>query len=283
MKKARIAKTSDLGDRGHPTINGADICPPSVLECIGEDAQRAYNNNPGFERSLAILHRRIMQLLSSEPKYAKLAIPFGSNGVHNLSFIATFQAFTALQHLERFEQTGSHEGDKATCLKPYYLKSLDAPEAAYHFLQVQCYMNDKRATRGLSEEDILNISTPMFLEAISYDLICGNSLSQSIKKNQEWISKRAELGDSGFFIRYGELIAKAKSKCLSIPFERWLLRAWLPLALWSLPPQQAVSALRDHAKLVRSAGGRPPKLGRDQDIKKNIRRFKMRLRVVERK
>jgi hypothetical protein len=221
--------------------------------------------------------------VSSDSKYERIVAKYGPDGVDRISFIATMYAISALQYLERIMESFALSGDKGKDIKSRYLISLEQPKAAYHFLHVFLFSRDKRKTRDVHEDDLLNHTTPFLLDAMTDEVIRGRSISESIRKYSSWVSKRAEIGDASFFVQFGEWVTKATTRSLAKSFERWLLTGWLPLALWTLSPSEAVTILRVYAKVLRSCGGVPPNLGTDQEVKKNIRRFKMRLMAVERK
>jgi hypothetical protein len=265
-------------------LSKAEAIPPAgVIASISADAGKICRKYRGFDRLFAQLQQRIASLVSRKSIYQEEVSKYGDDGAKRIGFLASIEAFAALRRIERIEESFPNLNRNGTGLKTRYMESIQNPNAASQFLHVFLFSEDRRKTRGVREEDLLNRTTPILLNGMTNEFIVTGSVSESIRWYSSWISKRAELGDASFFVQFGEWVARATAGDLNISFERWLLNNWLPLALWTLSPKEALTLLRDYAKLIQSRGRLAPSLGKDEEVKKNIRRFKMRLIPAERK
>lgn len=283
MKSGKNSKSKRNQDLLSRPIGAKEIHPDGLIEEIDTDASDLYREYPGFERQVAQLNRRILKLVACHSRPHEIGSQYGDESVERISFLATMKAFFGLRQIERIEKCFPALSKDGIGLKTRFLKSLELPEAATQFLNVFHYSEDRRKTRGVREEDLLNRTTPVLLNGMTNELIFTGSVSESISSYSSCISKRAELGDASFFVQFGDWVERATAGDLVITFERWLLNHWLPLALWTLSPTEALTLLRDYAKLIQSRGRPAPILGKDEEVKKNIRRFKMRLISAERK
>jgi hypothetical protein len=283
MRSGNNSKSHRNKDLLSRPVKAKEIPPDGVIAKIAADASNLYSEYPGFERQVAQLNQRIQKLVHCHSRYHAIASQYGDEGVERISFLATMKVFLALRIIERIEKCFPSLNINRPALKTRYLKSIRHPEAAAQFLHVFLFSEDRRKTRGVSEEDLLNQTTPTLLDGLTNELIFTGSVSESIRRYSSWILKRAELGDASFFAQFGEWVEKATARKLVISFERWLLNNWLPLALWTLSPIEAVALLREYANLIQAQGPFTLHLGKDEEIKRNIRRFKMRLIPAERK
>lgn len=283
MKSGNNSKSKRNKDLLSHPVKAKEISPDGAIAKIAEDASDLYREYPGFEKQVAQLNQRIQKLVSCHSRYRAIASQYGDEGVERISFLATMKASLALRIIERIEKCFPSLNKSEHALKTQYLKSIGNPEAAAQFLHVFLFSEDRRKTRGVSEEDLPNRTTPKLLDGLTNELMFTGSVSESIRWYSSWISKRAEIGDASFFAQFGEWVKKATTGDLAISFERWLLNNWLPLALWTLSPTEAPALLREYANLIQAQGPLMLHLGKDEEIKKNIRRFKMRLIPKERK
>lgn len=283
MKRGHNSKSKWENRRISSPIKAEDIPPAGVIATIAADAGKVCREHPGFERLAAQLQQRIASLVSSKSIYQEAASEYGDDGADRLSFLASTKAFAALRQLERIEECFPSLSINEPTLKTRYLRSVGNPDAACQFLHVFLFSEDRRRIRSVPEEDLLNRTTPILLDGMTNELMFTGSVSKSIRQYSSWISKRADIGDARFFAQFGEWVKKATAGKLVISFERWLLNNWLPLALWNLSPAEALALLREYANLIQAQGPLTLHLGKDKEIKKNIRRFKMRLIPAERK